>query len=135
MPPGARAAMRVPIYAFAASCAALVNVSALAGSVGDPARGAKIYERCGACHSLDADRAGPRHRGLIGRVAGAVPGFAYSPALKRSGLVWDEATLDRFLANPLGLVPGTRMYVSVSDQRDRADLIAYLKSATQPQAE
>lgn len=108
----------------------LLAPAAAAEPAGDPARGAKIYERCGACHSLDVNRAGPKHRGIVGRKAGSVPGFNYSAALKRSGLVWDEATLDRFLANPIKLVPGTRMYVSVTDDQDRADLIAYLKAAT-----
>lgn len=117
--------------ALIVSVAALTATTALAIAApsGDPTRGAKIYERCGACHSLDANRAGPRHRGLLGRKAGTVPGFAYSPAMKRADLVWSEETLERFLANPLKVVPGTRMYVSVPDPQERADLIAYLRSA------
>lgn len=96
----------------------------------DAVRGEQIYARCIACHALAYDRVGPRHCGLLGRRAGSVPGYAYSPAMKNSGLVWDEKTLDRFLVKPLALVPGTAMtYDGVPDARDRKDLIAYLKAA------
>ena len=120
--------MRAVLAIIAA--AALAAPAAAAQPAGDATRGEKIYERCAACHSLDVNRAGPKHRGLVGRTAGTVPGFNYSSAMKRSGLLWDETTLDRFLANPLKAVPGTRMYVSVTDEQDRADLIAFLKAAT-----
>jgi cytochrome c len=93
-------------------------------------RGEAIYGRCMACHALAYDRVGPRHCGVVGRKAGSVPGFAYSPAMKRSGLVWTEKNLDRFLAGPTRVVPGTTMtYAGVADPRERADLIAYLRSA------
>ena len=96
-------------------------------------RGRQIYERCQGCHSIDRDRAGPRHRGLFGRRAGTVPGFKYSDAMRRSGIVWTAATLDRFLAAPTKAVPGTTMgFDGVKDPRERADLIAYLKGATVP---
>jgi len=99
-------------------------------SAGDPVRGAAIYERCGACHSLERNRTGPRHCGLIGRKAGSVPGFRYSKAMKQSGIVWSRATLDKFLENPRRDVPGTIMtYAGVKDARERADLIAYLARA------
>ena len=89
-----------------------------------------MYSRCLACHALAYDRVGPRHCGLLGRRAGSVPGFQYSDAMKRSGLVWNEKTLDRFLADPLKTVPGTTMtYAGVADAKERADLIAYLKTA------
>ena len=90
----------------------------------------QIYARCAACHALAYDRVGPRHCGLLGRKAGSVPGFDYSPAMKRSGIVWNAKTLDRFLAAPLERVPGTSMtYAGIPDARERADLIAYLASA------
>ena len=105
-------------------------IVAAALAAGNPQAGAAIYERCAACHSLAHDRAGPRHCGLFGRRAGSVPDYPYSDALKRSGLVWNEQALDRFLANPLRAVPGTSMgYAGVSDDEERADLIAYLKAA------
>jgi cytochrome c len=97
---------------------------------GDPARGAIVYERCQACHSLARNRTGPKHCGLLGRAAGSVAGFAYSPAMRGSGIVWDEAALDSFLADPRGVVPRTTMgYDGVKDAQQRADLIAYLATA------
>jgi cytochrome c len=104
--------------------------AALAAGDGNATSGATIYERCAACHALAWDRTGPRHCGLFGRRAGSVPGFTYSNALKRSGIVWNAQTLDRFLASPMTAVPGTSMgYAGVTDARERADLIAYLKQA------
>jgi len=104
--------------------------SGVAASTGDAARGAAIYGRCGACHSLQFDRTGPHHCGLIGRRAGSVPGFPYSRAMRASKIVWTPAQLDRFIANPLRAVPGTAMgYAGISDAQERADLIAYLRAA------
>lgn len=115
--------------------AALVAALALALTAGaaaasDAARGEMIYARCLACHALAYDRVGPRHCGLLGRRAGAVPGFDYSPSMKAAGIVWNAKTLDRFLADPLRMVPGTTMtYAGIPDARERADLIAYLARA------
>jgi cytochrome c len=100
-------------------------------AAGDPRAGEAVYARCLACHALAYDRVGPRHCGLIGRPAGSVKGFGYSPAMKRSRLVWNEKTLNRFLADPPGTVPGTTMtYAGVGDPQERADLIAYLRSVS-----
>ncbi len=110
--------------------AALGMATALCQAAPDVAHGEQVYARCLACHALASDRVGPRHCGLLGRRAGTVPGFAYSPAMKRSKLTWDEKTLDRFLAKPLKVVPGTSMtYDGVPDAKDRRDLIAYLREA------
>lgn len=111
---------------------ALVPVVAFSGTAaGDPAKGEAIYKRCGGCHSIDRNRVGPKHLGLFGRKAGSVEGFNYSQAMRDSGIVWDETTLDKFLENPRGMVPGTKMtYAGVKDAQERADLIAYLKQAT-----
>jgi cytochrome c len=96
----------------------------------DALRGEQVYARCQACHALAADRVGPHHCGLFGRLAGSVPGFDYSEAMKKSRIVWNDATLDRFLAMPLTVVPGSSMtYAGVADPAERADLIAYLKQA------
>ena len=73
---------------------------------------------------------GPNLHGVFGRQAGAVPGYNYSPALKKSGLRWDEKTLDEYLAGPLKKVPGSRMPIAVVDPARRAALIAYLKVET-----
>ncbi|HEX2113752.1 MAG TPA: c-type cytochrome [Alphaproteobacteria bacterium] len=94
----------------------------------DAARGGELYEsRCFGCHSLDANRIGPMHRGVFGRKAGSVADFAYSAAVKNAAVVWDEATLDRWLANTQAVIPGTRMNFRVANAEDRADIIAYLK--------
>jgi cytochrome c len=126
--------MRTTIYMAALFATALTVTAARALPPGDPARGERIYERCNACHSIDRDRTGPRHAGLFGRRAGSVPGFAYSPAMKKAGangLVWTETTLDKFLKAPTKFVPGTRMgYAGIGNDQERADLIAYLKQAT-----
>ena len=106
---------------------AMTAAVALAPS-GDPARGAKAYAaNCGSCHSLDANRVGPAHRGVYGRKAGTARGYAYSPAMRGARIVWNEATLDRFLQNPQAMVPGTRMGFRVPDSARRADVIAYLR--------
>lgn len=108
---------------LAAACAA----ASPAWAAGDAQRGQQAYEaRCGGCHSVDADRIGPRHAGVVGRRAGSVPGFAYSDALRRSGLTWDAALLERWLANPDALVPGQRMGYQLADAQARADIVAYL---------
>ncbi|WP_443083457.1 c-type cytochrome [Variovorax sp. PBL-E5] len=107
-----------------------VAAPAFALGPADAVRGEQVYARCQACHALAVDRVGPHHCGLFGRLAGSVPGFAYSPAMKNSHIVWNDKTLDRFLAKPLAMVPGTAMtYDGVPDPQERADLIAYLKHA------
>jgi cytochrome c len=107
---------------------AITRVGAIAA--GDGTRGRELYEtRCIGCHSIEADRIGPRHRGLIGRRAGSVAGFEYSPSLRTATLVWDAATLDRWLTDPEATIPGQRMSYRVGAARDRADLIAYLTTA------
>ncbi len=100
----------------------------------DAQRGEQLYvARCGACHAIDGNGAGPQHRGLFGRRAGSVPGFTYSDALRQSGIVWDAQALDRWLANPNQLVPGNTMDVQLANEpQDRADLIDYLRRATAP---
>jgi cytochrome c len=93
---------------------------------GNAVNGALLYQSCMGCHSLGDNDVGPRHRGVVGRTAGAVPDYAYSAALRKSGLVWTPANLDKWLTNPQKLVPGTKMYFSVAKPQDRADIIAYL---------
>lgn len=96
------------------------------------ARGEQVYARCAGCHALAHDSVGPRHCGLLGRRAGRLPGYDFSVAMQRSGIVWDERALDRFLAAPMRVVPETTMtYAGVPDAQDRRDLIAYLRAAGQ----
>lgn len=115
--------MRWALAAVLALC-----TSAPVAAAPDVVRGELVYARCLACHALAYDRVGPRHCGLLGRLAGSVPGFNYSAAMKNSRIRWDEKTLDLFLTEPLKLVPGTSMtYDGVANPEDRANLIAYLK--------
>jgi cytochrome c len=100
--------------------------AAPAGLSGDAVRGKALYQACSSCHSLDDNDIGPKHRGVVGRQAGTVADYAYSPALKTSGLIWDPANLDRWLTNPQALVPGTKMYFLLANPQSRADVIAYL---------
>ena len=95
----------------------------------DAARGKQLYEsRCIGCHSIDANRVGPAHKGVFGRKAGSVKDYDYSDALKKTKVIWNEKTLDRWLTNPEKLIPGQKMGFSVADAKDRADLIDYLRS-------
>lgn len=122
--------MRTMLAGVLALCTA-----APAAAAADAARGEQIYTRCIACHALAYDRVGPRHCGLFGRLAGSVPGFEYSPAMRKSKITWNEKTLDRFLTKPLAMVPGSTMtYDGVTDPLERADLIAYLKRANESSA-
>jgi len=121
---------------FAFLCVPLVALvvgasAAPAAADSDAAHGEELYNsRCVACHSPDANRVGPRHRGVVGRKAGSLTDFNYSKALKASDVVWDEQTLDKWLTNPQAFIPGQRMNFRVSDPQDRADIIAYLKTLT-----
>lgn len=123
--------MFVPLRAFAPLLVlmAMVHGQAVLAADGDAAAGAAAWQqRCAACHALDADRVGPRHRGVVGRKAGTVPGYAYSPALRAAPIIWDVANLDRWLADPQSVVPGQRMNVVTRDAKMRADIIAYLSA-------
>jgi cytochrome c len=98
-----------------------------AAAAQDAAKGAAVFQdRCGSCHVLKGVGQAPSLAGVVGRKAAAVPGFNYSDAMKTSGLVWTEANLDRFLAGPTRLVPGTSMRAIVSDPTERRQVIAYL---------
>ena len=107
--------------------AGTVTTAWLPSASADSASGERVFQRCFACHSLDANRVGPAHRGVFGRKAGAVPDYNYSPALKRSAIVWDEAALDKWLTNPQALIPGQRMGFRLGDAGERSDIIAFLK--------
>ena len=101
---------------------------------GNAARGQRAFQRCFACHSVDPDEPaklqGPNLSRIIGRPAAQLQGFAYSEAMRvaaAAGLVWDAATLDRYLADPDAVVAGTAMSVPpLRDPQERADLVAYL---------
>ena len=94
----------------------------------DPAHGQKLFsERCSACHALDANKFGPLLGGVVGRRAGSVPGYPYSPALRSAGLTWSPDNLDRWLAGPQQFIAGVKMPIRVLEHTSRRDIIAYLQ--------
>ncbi|KPF55858.1 cytochrome C [Novosphingobium sp. AAP1] len=106
---------------------------AAAAEGGDPAHGRTVAARCLACHDLNtgATRLGPSLKGVIGRKAGSLPGYAYSDAMKSSGVTWTPDTLNTYLKSPTTYVKGTKMaFAGLPDAKDRADVIAYLQQAT-----
>ena len=114
-----------PAAALALVLAAVCPSSSFAS--GDAEHGATVYRQCMICHSLDKNGIGPRHRDVVGRKAGSLADYNYSPALKASNIVWDEATLDKWLTDPQAVAPGTKMLFSLDSEQDRADVIAFLK--------
>ena len=113
----------------------LVAVLVAAQSAG-PARadevadGKSAFAICSACHSTTGSEGlGPHLNGVIGRKAGSVTSFTYSPAMKRANIVWDAQALDKFLADPQQGVPGNRMpFSGLADAAKRADIAAYLQT-------
>ena len=124
------------ILAAAVAAAALFAASQ-ARADGDAAAGEKVFKAhlCFACHRFEAGKngAGPSLHGVFGRKAGSLASFVrYSPALKRSGITWDERTLDAWIRDPQALVPGNYMsFRGLPDSKSRAELIAYLETASQ----
>ena len=114
---------------------ALVPASA-AHAQGDLKRGEKLFEDCRACHQVErgpSSGVGPTLHGVFGRGAATLDDFRYSPALKRSGIVWNAQTLDAYIADPQKAVPANRMpYGGMPEARDRADLIRYLQQTFKP---
>lgn len=117
---------------------AFLPTQATTAAAGDPVAGAQQFRACAACHALEPgrNRTGPSLAGVVGRKAGTAADFRrYSPALKDSGLVWDERSLDAWITDPGAFLPGTRMmFRGLPDPRARADLIAFLEQARSPDA-
>ncbi len=122
--------MPTPSISRTACLAALALLAPLATRAQDAAAGGMAFMQCADCHSPGAsDGVGPGLKGVFGRRAGSVSGFKYSDPLAKSVIVWDEVSLDAFLANPTKAVPGTAMaWPGEPDAKARADLIAYLKT-------
>ena len=122
----------------AATLGSAFAAAAVAQGAGDAARGARVFQSCAACHSLEPKRnlTGPTLSGVLGRKAGALESFArYSEALKKSGIVWNERALDAWIANPEKAVPGNFMrFAGLPDARARADLVAFLRAAAEGKA-
>ncbi|MGQ0677573.1 MAG: c-type cytochrome [Rhodospirillales bacterium] len=121
----------------AASAPAAPQVAAAPSApavTGDAAQGLRVFNKCKACHTVEAggaDRVGPNLHGMFGRKAGAKQGFKFSGAIAGANITWDDATLDRYLADPKKVVPQGRMaFPGLPDAKERAAVIAYLKQAT-----
>ena len=118
-----------------ALAATLVLAAGSALAEGNEARGERLFnQQCKACHTLDQgghNLVGPNLHGLFGRKAGSA-NYQYSDAMKKSGIVWDEATLAGYLKDPKGKVPGTKMtYIGLRQEQQQQDMISYLEKATQ----
>jgi cytochrome c len=108
-----------------------ISVSGGAALAQTPPNGETLFrQRCGSCHTVQAgqNRMGPSLRGVVGRRAGAVAGYAYSPALRDWGQTWTAANLERYLAGTRATVPGTRMNIAAPPPAQRAEIIRYLQS-------
>ncbi len=123
--------VREPGTAPAAN-AAVVTASDSANALS--AEGKAVFANCSACHTLSkggANGAGPNLFGIVGKLAGQNTGFAYSDALKTSGITWTVAELDEYIANPSAKIPGTTMVAgAIADAAKRRAVIAYIESAT-----
>jgi len=95
---------------------------------GDGARGESLFEkRCTGCHSLDRNKQGPMLQGVYGRTSGTAASYAYSDALKKAAITWNDKSLDNWLTDPDQFIPGNNMDFLVAKPQERADLIAYLR--------
>jgi cytochrome c len=122
-----------PLRLLTILAALVLGATSVAHAQGDAQRGAKLFPQCAACHTLEPGRnlTGPSLANLFGRKAGTVSNFLrYSDTLKRSGVVWDEKTLDAWLKDPEKFIPGNDMvFPGIKEDAVRRDLIAYLKAA------
>jgi cytochrome c len=110
--------------------ALLAGSSLTANAAGDANSGANVFKRCAVCHTNEkggGDGLGPNLFGVVGRKAATRPGFAYSAPLQKSGIVWSEATLTKWVAGPGRMVPGTKMtFAGITSKKQQADVVAYL---------
>ena len=113
------------------SAVLLLALGGAARADGDPAKGAKVFAKCKTCHEIDSDKnkVGPTLQGVIGRPAGAVPGFKYSEAMSASGVVWDAETIAAYTRQPKEFIPGNKMvFAGLKKDDEIEDLIAFIES-------
>jgi cytochrome c len=120
----------VALAVAAAAGQAAAQPAAAPSPSGDPTKGQALYAQCAACHEIetDANTLGPSLKGVMGRKAGAVEGYNYSPPMRRAEVTWTRESMDAFLTDPQAVVAGTKMpFAGMASPADRADLIAYLQ--------
>lgn len=139
-------ALALPLAAILASCGGTKDEASAPSASGSPASSAvsaatvdpapPAFMVCRSCHSTQAGQngIGPTLAGVVGAKAGATPGYAFSPALRASGITWDRASLDTWLQGPMKMVPGTKMVLPVSDPQKRRAIIDYLETLEPQQA-
>lgn len=114
---------------------AALMLAAAPARAADVAAGQAVFNRCKICHTVEADgrsTVGPNLHGIFGRKAGTLKDFAYSEAMRDSGVVWNDQSLSRYLRDPKSFIPGDRMaFPGIKDETQLADLLAYLHQATQ----
>jgi cytochrome c len=117
-------------YLIILATAGALSVPLTANAQGDAAAGEKVFAHCAPCHSTKPgeNKFGPSLAGVFGRKSGTEPGYTYSSAMKGLNITWDEANLDAWLQGPSKFVRGTKMIYSVPEEKDRQDVIAYLKT-------
>ena len=118
------------LYAIVLGCALALASGTMAA---DAAKGKKVFNKCKACHSLKAGKKkiGPDLAKLFGRKAGTVKKFRYSKGMKKSGITWDEKSLDKYVTKPRKFLKGTKMaFPGLKKKADRDNLIAFLKEST-----
>jgi cytochrome c len=116
-------------FLFAAAVA-YFSITIAPANAQNPPDGERLYQqRCGSCHSIEPgqNRLGPNLAGVIGRTAGTVEGARYSPDMQKSGIVWDDKTLDTYLDNPRAVVSRTTMTIALRDAAQRSSIIEYLR--------
>ena len=114
---------------WVAGAALIASIGAAAAQ--DAAAGEKVFAKCKICHQIGEgakNMVGPVLNGVIGRKAGTYSGYHYSDANEKSGITWDEAELKKYLKDPKGVVPGTKMvFPGLPNEKDIDNVIAYLK--------
>ncbi len=123
---------RLAMTALAITSLAVGAMTQAARAAGDPAKGAQVFKKCTPCHRIGPgakNLVGPELNGLDGRHTGSAPGYAYSPANKKSGIVWGKDTFEKYIQDPRKMIPGTKMFfVGIKNKAEIEDLWAYLSS-------